>query len=175
MIFVWKFTVANLCELVLEGYILLYYSTLLLIYTLYFILYWTKFGEGLITTPMPTALTFIHFFFFCSRLMTDRLLGLCGSLGRSAPGLVVRGAPVRTYLERGEDLLGLEVTPGVLLSGAAPLAPHANTASVQATANSPLPDIYPIKPTISINTTHFYQDREIYCEYACHGKMNIEC
>jgi hypothetical protein len=65
-------------------------------------------------------------------------------------------------MERDEDLFAWNVKPGVLLSSAAPLPPHANAVSVQATESSPLPDISPLKSTVSMPTTHFYEDKELF-------------
>lgn len=65
-------------------------------------------------------------------------------------------------MERDEDLYAWNVKPGVLLSSSAPLSPLANAASVQATESSPLPDISPLKSTVSIQTSHFYEDKELF-------------
>lgn len=90
--------------------------------------------------------------------MAENLLTLCNSLSSEPHGMVARYPQLRTFLNHGEDLVRFHITPGMLLFGKNPLAPHADPAS---TNNLELPDITPFRPFVSIEKDHFYEDTDI--------------
>lgn len=80
--------------------------------------------------------------------------------------MVARSPQLRTFADHDKDLVRFNITPGMLLCGKNPLAPHADPAS---TSNLELPDITPFRPFVSIEKNHFYEDTEII------GKTRFGC
>jgi hypothetical protein len=98
--------------------------------------------------------------------MSDNLLTLCNSLSSEPHGMVAKYPQLRTFVDHDGDLVRFHITPGMLLCGKNPLAPHADPAS---TSNLQLPDITPFRPFVSLEKNNFYEDTEII------GKEIFDC
>ncbi|KAF4522968.1 hypothetical protein B566_EDAN009558 [Ephemera danica] len=87
-------------------------------------------------------------------------------------GIVIRNAPIQTFLMQDDNLVKLRVVPGALLCGPKPLPPHANAETVRSASETSLPEIFPLSPVVSLPTTHFYDDREIHPVTAACGRVH---
>nr|CAD7425903.1 unnamed protein product [Timema monikensis] len=97
-------------------------------------------------------------FFHESRLLTYRLIQLCGSISGS-PRPVVNHTPVKVTLDRGGNLVQLGIRADQLLVAKTPLSPLVDQYS---TSGMELPNLGQAHFTVSLETDHFYQDIDIY-------------
>jgi hypothetical protein len=75
---------------------------------------------------------------------------------------LVQDETVFVPLERDGDRIQLELTVNFLLNSATPLPIFANASEVQGTHNIPLPDLYPMKHTITLEKENIYQIKNVF-------------
>lgn len=68
-------------------------------------------------------------------------------------------------LEKDGDLIQLELTVDFLLNSVTPLPVYAGTDEVQGTRDVPLPDLYPVKHTITLEKENIYQIKNVFRKY----------
>lgn len=100
-------------------------------------------------------------------LLSSKLLQLCEFACESSADAVSRRALVQDEtvfvpLEKDGDLIQLELTVNFLLNSATPLPIYANADEVQGTQDIPLPDLYPIKHTVTLERENIYQTKNIF-------------
>nr|CAD7442770.1 unnamed protein product [Timema bartmani] len=93
-----------------------------------------------------------------SRLLTYRLIQLCGSISGS-PRPVVNHTPVKVTLDRGGSLVQLGIRADQLLVAKTPLSALVDQYSA---SGMELPSLGQAHFTVSLETDHFYQDGDIY-------------
>ena len=108
---------------------------------------------------------------FCfSILLSSKLIQLCefayanGSNAVSSRALV-QDETVFVPLEKDGDLIQLELTADFLLNSATPLPAYADADEVQKTRDNPLPDLYPIKHTITLEKENIYQLKHVFRKF----------
>jgi hypothetical protein len=75
---------------------------------------------------------------------------------------LVQDETVFVPLEKDGDRIQLELTVNFLLNSATPLPNFANASEVQGTNNIPLPDLYPMKHTITLEKENIYQIKNVF-------------
>ncbi|KAI4882099.1 hypothetical protein NFI96_029430 [Prochilodus magdalenae] len=99
---------------------------------------------------------------FCPSLLHN-LLHLCGGLQATHPGLARRMLADKYSLaaswSRGEDLFQVRGQNGLLLNCMSPLPALAGQEEIQSTADHVLETFYPISPTIDLQCTHVYEQK----------------
>lgn len=99
---------------------------------------------------------------YCPMLM-HRLLHLCGVLQVRHPGLAKRMLAEKYNLaatwRRGEDVFQVRGHSGLLLNSMTPLPVLAGPEQIQGTADQDLETFYPIAPTIDLQCTNVYQEK----------------
>lgn len=68
-------------------------------------------------------------------------------------------------LEKDGDLIQLELTVDFLLNSATPLPVYADADEVRGTQDIPLPDLHPIKHTITLERENIYQIRNVFRKF----------
>jgi hypothetical protein len=68
-------------------------------------------------------------------------------------------------LEKDGDLIQLELTVNFLLNSATPLPVYADADVVQRTQDIPLPDLYPIKHTVTLEKENIYETKNIFRKF----------
>ena len=112
-------------------------------------------------------------FFFHSDLLSSKLIHLCEfACGRSVSHSVVQDEIVSVPFEKDGDLIQLELTVDFLLNSAKTLPAYSSPEVVQTTRDIELPNIYPIKHTITLEKENFYEIRDIFRKY-CHSNYSI--
>ena len=108
---------------------------------------------------------------FCfSVLLSSKLIQLCefayanGTNAVSSRALV-QDEIVFVPLEKDGDLIQLELTADFLLNSATPLPAYADADEVQKTRDIPLPDLYPIKHTITLEKENIYQIKHVFRKF----------
>lgn len=102
--------------------------------------------------------------------MSTKLIQLCefacenGTNAVSSRALV-QDETVFVPLEKDGDLIQLELTADFLLNSATPLPAYADANEVQATQDIPLPDLYPIKHTITLEKENLYQIKHVFRKF----------
>nr|CAD7461723.1 unnamed protein product [Timema tahoe] len=109
-------------------------------------------------TPPPLSNPSFSFLFLCRRLLTYRLIQLCGSISGS-PRPVVNHTPVKVTLDRGGSLVQLGIRADQLLVAKTPLSALVDQYSA---SGMELPSLGQAHFTVSLETEHFYQDGDIY-------------
>ncbi|XP_077073930.1 large ribosomal subunit protein mL37 [Siphateles boraxobius] len=99
---------------------------------------------------------------FCPSLL-HRLLHLCGGLQVTRPELAKRILAEKYSLaatwRRGEDVFQVRGQNGLLLNSMTPVPVLAGEDQIQSTADQALETFYPIAPTIDLQRTHVYQEK----------------
>jgi hypothetical protein len=101
----------------------------------------------------------IHHAFLFSRLLIAKLINHCERLAGVA---VTKNRKVLTNaffvvpVEKEGDLIQFEVNADTFMSAKTPITPFSKVEDVE------LPNIFPIKPTISIPTENIYKQQRIY-------------
>lgn len=78
---------------------------------------------------------------------------------------LVQDETVFVPLEKDGDLIQLELTADFLLNSATPLQAYADADEVQKTRDIPLPDLYPIKHTITLEKENIYQLKHVFRKF----------
>lgn len=78
---------------------------------------------------------------------------------------LVQDGTVFVPLEKDGDLIQLELTADFLLNSATPLPAFADTDQVQKTRDIPLPDLYPIKHTITLEKENVYEIKHVFRKF----------
>lgn len=100
-------------------------------------------------------------------LLSSKLIQLCefacanGTNAVSSRALV-QDEIVFVPLEKDGDLIQLELTADFLLNSATPLPTFADADEVQKTRDIPLPDLYPVKHTITLEKENIYQIKHVF-------------
>ncbi|XP_021942029.1 39S ribosomal protein L37, mitochondrial isoform X2 [Zootermopsis nevadensis] len=102
-----------------------------------------------------------------TNLLSPKLIQLCEfACGNSTDAVlgraVVQDETVFVPFEKDGDLIQLELTVNFMLNSAAPLPLYADADEVQGTQDIPLPDLYPIKHTITLEKENIYQIRNVF-------------
>ncbi|KAJ4435100.1 hypothetical protein ANN_23675, partial [Periplaneta americana] len=102
-----------------------------------------------------------------NNLMSSKLIQLCEfACGNTSAAIssraLVQDAVVFVPFEKDGDLIQMELTVDFMLCGATPLKPYADAAEVQKTQDIELPDLYPIKHTITLETEHIYEIKNVF-------------
>ncbi|XP_067310185.1 39S ribosomal protein L37, mitochondrial [Pseudorasbora parva] len=99
---------------------------------------------------------------FCPSLL-HRLLHLCGDLQVTRPELAKRILAEKYSLaatwRRGEDVFQVRGQNGLLLNSTTPVPVLAGEEQIQSTADQALETFYPIAPTIDLQCTNVYQEK----------------
>jgi large subunit ribosomal protein L37 len=100
-------------------------------------------------------------------LLSSKLIQLCEFAYASGTNAVSSRALVQDEivfvpLEKDGDLIQLELTADFLLNSATPLPAYADADEVQKTWDIPLPDLYPIKHTITLEKENIYQIKNVF-------------
>ena len=108
---------------------------------------------------------------FCfSILLSSKLIQLCefayanGCNAVSSRALVQDGT-VFVPLEKDGDLIQLELTADFLLNSTIPLPAYADADEVHKTREIPLPDLYPMKHTITLEKENIYQIKHVFRKF----------
>lgn len=107
---------------------------------------------------------------YSSDLLSPKLIQLCEfACGNSTDAVlgraVVQDETVFVPFEKDGDLIQLELTVNFMLNSAAPLPLYADADEVQGTQDIPLPDLYPIKHTITLEKENIYQIRNVFRKF----------
>lgn len=102
--------------------------------------------------------------------MSSKLLQLCefaceNSADAVSSRALVQDETVFVPLEKDGDLIQLELTANFLLNSTTPLPIYANADEVQGTQDIPLPDLYPIKHTVTLERENIYQTKNIFRKF----------
>jgi hypothetical protein len=110
-------------------------------------------------------------FLFCfSDLLSSKLLQLCefayeNSADAVSSRALVQDETIIVPLEKDGDLMQLELTVNFLLNSTTPLPVYADADEVQRTQDIPLPDLYPIKHTVTLEKENIYQTKNIFRKF----------
>lgn len=102
---------------------------------------------------------FIFITFICSRLLTNKLIGECEKLSGKAITTCRRlldDVSFKVTVQKGEDLLQFEVSVEKLITSARPIE------QVKVKHDDDLPDLYPIKYTVSLPKKNIYTTETFY-------------
>jgi hypothetical protein len=77
----------------------------------------------------------------------------------------VQDETVIVPLEKDGDLIQLELTVNFLLNSATPLPVYASADEIQRTQDIALPDLYPIKHTVTLERENIYQTKNIFRKF----------
>ncbi|PNF38453.1 hypothetical protein B7P43_G04033 [Cryptotermes secundus] len=100
-------------------------------------------------------------------LLSSKLLQLCdfaceNSADAVSSRALVQDETVFVPLEKDGDLIQFELTVNFLLNSGIPLPIYANAEEVEGTKVIPLPDLYPIKHTVTLERENIYQTKNIF-------------
>ncbi|XP_071453933.1 large ribosomal subunit protein mL37 [Hetaerina americana] len=94
-----------------------------------------------------------------NRLMCFNLINLCQIASRMknmTSRFMLENETVSVPLEKNGSLIQLECRADLMLLTQGPLAPHAGADVVRSTVDIPLPDLYPLDPTVSLLKENIY-------------------
>lgn len=78
---------------------------------------------------------------------------------------LVQDETVFVPLEKDGDLIQFELTVNFLLNSGIPLPIYANAEEVERTKVIPLPDLYPIKHTVTLERENIYQTKNNFRKF----------
>lgn len=98
-----------------------------------------------------------------NNLLSSKLIHLCEfACGRNVNHRVVQDEIVCVPFEKDGDLIQLELTVNFLLNSVKPLPAYASHEVVQTTQDIELPNLYPVKHTVTLEKENIYEIRDIF-------------
>ncbi|PSN36555.1 hypothetical protein C0J52_09120 [Blattella germanica] len=98
-----------------------------------------------------------------NELLSLKLVHLCEmACGRSVGRSLLQNERVCFPFEKDGDLIQLDLTVNFLLNLSKPLPSYASVEEVESTKDIPLPDLYPIKHTVTLTKENIYEIQNIF-------------